>query len=57
MLVCEQVMLFVKTPISGDDMQRLNGLGWFTENIINAFLQLLQHEVDDDSTTSCSLPI
>lgn len=57
MLVCEQVMLFVKTPISGDDMQRLNGLGWFTENIINAFLQLLQHEVDDGSTTSCSLRI
>lgn len=50
-------MLFVKTPISSDDMQRLNGLGWFTENIINAFLQLLQHEVDDGSTTSCSLPI
>lgn len=54
MLVPEEVILVGKVPISVDDMQRLADLGWLTDNIINAYAQLLQREVDDGSTTYLS---
>lgn len=44
------VLWVAELPISVDDKQRLSGLNWLTDNIINAYAQLLRQEVDDGST-------